>query len=171
MKNFKKYFSHVIVLLVIFSMILPNYSLAKRQKRGAQIIVTKNDGSMVEGELLIVKDYSLLLMTSSGVRGEEVDVGEIQNIKIKKKSNFITGAVIGYCAATLFAFRSLNNNSDFDGNADIFYAPVYGLPGLLVGGLLGSAFKSDESIVIRNRSELEVTRLIQYLKKKARFKN
>lgn len=140
-KVFKQIFGQVMVLLVIFSLVLPNYSWAKKTKRRAQIVITKTDGTMVEGELLSVKEDSILLMSNSGNNRIEINVNEIYKIRINKKSQFGKGV----------------------GNFPLIGALI-GLVAGVIGGL-------DNKIYLRERSPEEVKKILKKLNKYARFKN
>ena len=178
MKNFKKYFSHVIVLLVIFSMILPNYSWAKRQKPGAHVVVTKTDGTVVAGELLMVKDKSLLLMASSGISGEEIKVNEILIVSVKIKGKFLKNVLKG----TLF-FASLGGimgaatgwewgatGSDW-WSWPIAFGGGLGILGMTMGAFSGLVSRSRKDIYFKEKTPRKVKSILKKLKKYARVKN
>lgn len=67
------------------------------EKRGARIVVTKADGYKVEGEILAVRQDSLLLLGFAG-REETVDIADIVSVRIVRKSHLGT-LVLGGLAA------------------------------------------------------------------------
>lgn len=87
-----------IVFLTVF-LLLPRLPLAARkERRGAQVEVSLTDGSRVEGELLAVKIDALLIYETNRVQGKNLDLSQIQSVKVIKRSKAWTGLAIGAAA-------------------------------------------------------------------------
>lgn len=179
MKSLKQSFGQVMVLLVVFSLIFPVHTWAKKVKRGAQIVVTKTDGNMVEGELLSVKQDSILLLTQSGTTGNEINVNEIQTINIKKRSRFFQGIGKGFLIGALSgALLGIVNGDDKEGflaftapQKALFWGLGLGLGGIIVGGIAGAISGTDITINLEGESSEEVNSILKKLNKYARFKD
>ena len=83
-KRLKQIFQQLLIVIVVFSLVFPVNLSAKGQKRGAKLRVTKMDGEVITGELLRVKEDSLLLMTSAAKTGVTININDIYKIRIKK---------------------------------------------------------------------------------------
>ncbi len=84
-RKVKQIFQQFLIAVVVFSLICPGSLWAKREKAGAKIIVTKEDGQVVKGELLKVEDDSSLLLLHESLAKVSINIQEIDNIKVKKK--------------------------------------------------------------------------------------
>jgi len=93
-KNMDIEMKKIIALFLVFSMLALAGNLYAKEKRGAKLIIQKKDGQQVSGELIAVKEDSLLLLSKSG-RDETVNIQNIHFIKIAKKSKAIIGILIG----------------------------------------------------------------------------
>jgi len=56
----------IIPLFLVFSLLALSGNLLAKERRGAELIVQKKDGQQVRGELITVKEHSLLLLDSKG---------------------------------------------------------------------------------------------------------
>lgn len=175
MKNLNKTFIQVMVILVVFSLVFPTNTYGKKVKRGTNIVVTKIDGSMVEGELLSVKQNSILLMTHSGVNGNKINVNEIQKIMIKKRSKigkgmgkgFLYGALIGGLIGIAGGSGEGSDVKTFNG---FILGLIGGGGGAILGGLFGAAAGVDITENLEGGSPEEISLILDNLKKYARFK-
>ncbi len=79
---------------LIFSLMMLSANLYAKERRGAKLIVTKKDGQLIEGELITVKQNSLLLLDTEG-KDVSIDIADIKVIRIVKKSRFWKGAGTG----------------------------------------------------------------------------
>jgi hypothetical protein len=70
---------------------------AKITKKGAFLVIQKRNGEQIIGELIAVKKSGLLL-NISGMDGE-VEINDIRQIKIEKKSQAGRGAINGLIVA------------------------------------------------------------------------
>lgn len=171
-------FRQFLIAVVIFSFILPGNLWAKR--KGARVQVTKLDGQVVEGRLLKVKENSLIIMTSSN--GVTIDIREVDRIRVRKKSNFwrgfLIGESIGFGGAALFgAIMGSRPGEDSIGTfrgaliAGIIFGPICGLIGGLSGGLLGTGISSrDKTYQVKGKLPSQIKKILRSLRKRALFK-
>jgi len=141
-----KLITSALIALLIF---IPA-GLSAKEKRGANLAVTRRDGSQVSGELIAVKRDSLLLLNNVG-RDESIDLAGIKTIKILRKSRAglfagiggVAGAAVG---ATLGAYV-FNAGSD-DEPSSLRNGLVFGALGALTGLLADSMVNSDTHITV-----------------------
>jgi len=79
MKKGKKF----IALFLAFSLMMLSVNLYSKERRGAELIITKKDGQQIKGELITVKPNSLLLLDTEG-KDVSVDIVDIRIIRIVK---------------------------------------------------------------------------------------
>ena len=126
-------------LVVLFLVIPANVSA--KERRGAELIVTRLDGSQVSGELIAVKQDSLLLLSYG--RDESIDLAEIKNIRIVRKPRAGKGALFGFLGGALTgALLASGGVEDFSGGEaalifGAFFGAIGGLGGLGLGAILG----------------------------------
>lgn len=142
-----------ILSLILFSLMLFSSISIAGERRGAEIIVQKKDGLQVRGELIAVKENSLLLLTTDGNQPQpdvSIDVGEIREVKIIKPSKVlkgmgyglvigaVTGAIAGAIAGYLLQDMLSNVSSQlFPGEPISGSAPDLTGPGAIGGELWG----------------------------------
>jgi hypothetical protein len=95
MKIFTSLFLVFSILNISCATISSNHVGTDPKKKGADLIIQKKDGRYERGELIAVKENSLLLMERNSGADVTVDVGDIRVITIVKKSKFLTGAGTG----------------------------------------------------------------------------
>jgi hypothetical protein len=127
--------------LVVSFLILPA-GLSAKERRGANLIVTRLDGSQVSGELIAVKRDSLLLLSYG--RDESIDLLDVKTVRIVKKSRAGKGALYGFLvgAAGGAVVGLAMGRTDMGGNKTWLLTGGYGgamgaLSGLLVGSVAG----------------------------------
>ena len=129
-------------------------NLSAKERRGAELVVTRLDGSQVSGELIAVKRDSLLLLNNVG-RDESIDLADIKTVKIVRKSRAGLFAGIGGAAgATAGAFVGLykGGGDDESGPASIRGGVVYGALGALAGLLADSMVNSDTHFTVAGKT-------------------
>jgi len=85
-----------ISLFLVFSLMMLSMNLyAKR--RGAKLLITQKNGQPREGELIVVKPNSLLLLDSEG-KDLSVDIADIKVIQIVRKAKTWAGTGLGLLA-------------------------------------------------------------------------
>jgi hypothetical protein len=163
-----------ISLFLVFSLMMISVNLYAKERRGAKLIITKKDGQLIEGELIIVKPTSLLSLDTYG-KDVSIDIADIKVIRIVKKSKIWKGAVpgilIGVVTGTIVGV--LTAKESFIGpTLNVLAGGVYyGFFGLLIGGAIGAIAIKDEIIQIEGRTSLSIEYILDKLRKKARIRN
>jgi len=83
------------VVLALVCTLVSQLSLMAKEKRGAELIVNMKDGQSVRGELITVKENSILLLEQGSGADVTVDIEDIGVIEIVKKSKLLPGAGLG----------------------------------------------------------------------------
>ena len=174
--------SHKFVsLFLIFSLLALSGNLYAK-KHGAKLIVTKTDGQQIEGELITVKENSLLLLSITG-RDVSVDISEIKAIKIVKKSKVLkgigTGFLIGAGIGTMAALGMVDPDPPSysygtprtEGEAVVGGVIVGGFLGGIIGAVLRLASKGEKTIQIEGKSPRWIEFYLKKLRKKARIRD
>lgn len=153
----------VLVLGLVFSLLICSGNIMAKERRGAEVVITKIDGQQLKGELIAVKASSLLLLDSRSATDLSVDVNDFRAIRIVRKPRFwlagITfaiGAGLGYDAAKRDGLSSANSMVD-----GVLYGIAVGIPTILLSGI-------DQTIQIAGKSPGEIKAIKEKLRKKAR---
>ena len=103
--------------------ILPGVLLAQ-ERRGAMVVVTRKTGGQVAGELIAVRQDSLLLLSPVG-KDESVDIPDIWTIEIVRKhkagSGFLIGFLAGGIAGGVLGSQWNKGDSSYKGVVNIKY--------------------------------------------------
>lgn len=178
----------IIALLLIISFIVMNcvsYNTYERgeglklepgQEPGAKLVIQKTDGQQVRGELIAVKEKSLLLKKWKSGADVSVEIKDIKRITIVKKSKFLKGIGSGFLGgAGLGALLGLASGDDppgcfsmTAGQKALILGIFFGLIGIILGGLQGGAAGIDKNIQVEGKSEAEIQEILDDLRKKAR---
>ena len=133
-----------ISLFLVFSLLVLTGDLLAKERRGARLLITKKDGQQIKGELIAVKESSLLLKEAESGADVSVDIGEIEVIKIGKKSKLLLGGgiglIIGGGAGLLDALTATHG-----GSLKSIFMPIVGL---LVGGTVGAILGTSVIIIL-----------------------
>lgn len=88
----KKFVSLFLVLSLLSINCSVHRIVSKEKSRGAILIITKKDGQQIDGELITVKQSSLLMADFSRL-GVSIDITDIEKIVIihKKTKAFLYG--------------------------------------------------------------------------------
>jgi len=178
MKNktrIKQKIQQFLTLGIVVLLICPLNLAAER--KGAQLMIVKEDGQVIDGELLRVKENSLLLMTSGSETGVTVDFNEMIKLKIKRKAKFGKGALIGLLIGgglgLLYAGSGdkEGENVIFGGSSNVGGTVVFmGAVGAGVGGIIGSMKRGYKEIQVKGKAPSQIKEIMSKLNKKARFK-
>jgi hypothetical protein len=151
--------------------------LSARERRGANIVITLKDGQQVEGELIVVKSDSLLLLNPAG-KDESVDLVGIRRVTIVRESKAGLGAVCGLLAgvAGTIIYASTKKATDvwasfFEGLAVAGAAVVFPVTGLGLGIGAGVLAGKDKTIQLEGKSESDRAIVLDRLRRKARIRN
>lgn len=157
--------------LIISFISLPEVLLAQG-RRGGNLVVNRKDGSNVRGELIAVKEGSLLLLSPVGV-DESVGLSEISTIKIAGKSQAGTGFLVGFLLGAIGGGALGSQDKDpIVGRAGVTF-----LGGLLIGSLtglvglgIGALAGADETIAFEGLSEAQAGKVLLRLRGMARMR-
>jgi hypothetical protein len=173
-----------LVFVFIFILIaFPSESLAK-EKRGAKLQIQKKDATYLTGELIAVKKESLLLVDSDTAVDIAVALDDIEVIEILKKPKLLIGAgiglVFGAAVGTGSGFilgddepRAGDEQGNFKTRTAAEKALVnsilFGLIGLIGGGIVGADMGKTETIYFSDLTPEEKAEALQKLSSKARI--
>jgi hypothetical protein len=160
-----------ISFLIILLLILPAILIAK-ERRGANVEIFKTKPKMektpwempdIKGELIAIKENSLLVLDSRGV-DSSVDINELYAIRIVKKSKALIGFCLGLVApAAVWAAMG----AKFDGLYAL-YSVMIGFPIAVLGAVIGGRLSRDNTYQIAGKSDAEIKKILEDLRKKAR---
>ncbi len=158
----------VSLFLVFFLLTLSGNLYAKKQ--GAKLIITKKNGLQTAGELITVKENSLLLLNTEGW-DVSVGIADIRDIRILKKSKAGTGALIGLVICGVGGVLAPH----LAGERDPWYwsqvGVLTGAAGLLMGAIAGGLFGIDKKIRFERMTDSEIKETLEKLRKKARIRD
>jgi hypothetical protein len=181
----------LIYLLLVFSILTLSMPLSAKERKGADLIIQKTDGTQVRGELIAVKQNSLVLMERDSGADVTVDIKDVNIIKIVKKSKtlawggigLVSGAVIGVLGgylsgddytigATRFAHTwpgpPLSYTAD---EKALIFGIACGIIGGALGGIGGAFAGADKTIQIEGKSDSEIQEILEKLRKQARIRD
>jgi small nuclear ribonucleoprotein (snRNP)-like protein len=174
----------IIALAIVLSMILPSGALFAKERQGAQLVITKTDGTEIKGELIGIKQDSTLILESSSRIGASIDISDIKVIKIVKGSNTGAGVLLGLFvggAAGAGIGYGIGHNKPEQNPVGNFVRPLSGAIGTLsggviglfagglLGGVIGSSIHDYETFRIEGKSQEQVKAFLEKLRKEARF--
>ena len=155
-----------LVLVVVFSLLICSVDLTAKERRGTELVIQKLDGQQIKGELIAVKQNSLLLLSPEGA-DVSVDIKEINAIKVVKKPQLLMGAGVGLLVGVGFG--------TIIGGSGKEWIIVGGIGGLILGlasvsidFLLGNAGKT---IQIKGKPDTETKAVLEKLRRQARITN
>jgi hypothetical protein len=170
-----KLISGAIIVAVLFSVNLT----AKNHKRGRHLIIEKQCGQIVSGELLAVKNGTLVIKANSS-GSFQIEVNDINLIKVKRrKARFLkrtgAGLLTGVCIGGGIGLLSGDDEEGFfsftAGQKAVIWGGLLGGLGLVIGGLAGAASQPYKSIQVNGKNSNEIKKVLETLNKKARFKS
>ncbi len=163
----------VAVVLVFLCLGLPSV-LSAKSRRGADVIVILLDGRQVKGELIAVRNASLVLLSPAGPGKdgavESIDIRDIHSVRVVKRSRAVTGLLIG--AATGAIGGSIWGHSqavdEEDELSTIGGAVGLGAAGALIGLIVGAAAGTDDKMVFAGQPEPVIGRALARLARVSR---
>jgi len=160
----------LVSLFLVFSLMMLSANLYAKERRGAKLQITKKNGIQIAGELITVKENSLLLLNTEGW-DVSVGIADIKVIRIVRKSKLWTGAGIGLviCGVGGVLAPHLGGASDPWYWSQVGF--LTGAAGLLVGAIVGELFGIDKTIQIEGKSDAEIKETLGKLRKKARIRD
>jgi len=164
----------VLVFVMISSLLICLGNLMAKERRGAGLVITKTDGQQIKGELIAVKETSLLLLDSQSGADVSAEIKHIKHITLEKKSKFIQGAGLGLGigggAGAVFGvlmYDVIYIDLDKAGYAALFGAAGAVL-GAVIGGTVGASRGKDETIQVEGKSDTEIKEILEKLRRQAR---
>jgi hypothetical protein len=155
--------------LAILLLVIPN-NVSAKARRGANLVITRLDGSQVSGELIAVKRDSLLLLSSG--RDESIDIATIETVRVVKKSKAGKGALYGFLAGAVGgALWGLNHqDEDVLGSSTSLVAGMYaGAIGALGGLVLVVVLSFDTTFPVAGEPEALTRSRLEKLRAHARL--
>jgi len=176
-RGFKGKMGRIMSLLVIFSLLGLSGNLMAGERRGATLVVQKKDGAQEKGELIAVKQNSILLLGYSSRADVSIDVPDIKTIRIEGKSRVWTGLgygfLIGGGVGAGIGLLSGNDTSGWfrftAGGKAVLLGIMFGVAGGIIGLVAGGLTGIDQTIQIEGKSDAAVQALLMDLKPKARI--
>ncbi len=156
-------------LVLVFSILLLSGNLFAQGRKGADLIIQKKDGTQVRGELIAVKENSILLMERDSGADVTVDIGNIKMIPIVKKPKLWLGAGLGLLAGA--AAGALSYGSYYYFVQGFYFGAIGAGIGLFLGFFVGAAVRIDKKIQFEGKSDSEIQEILEKLRKKARVRN
>jgi len=137
--------------LVVFTLIAPA-GLAAKERRGADLVVTTLDGTLVSGELIAVKPDSLLLL-AAGAADLSVPLGDIHTVRIVRRSRSrsfaLIGAALGFVGCGTATYVMVDE-AVYDSKAKmgLLIGALGAGAGAIIGSLAGSAAGVDSVFTV-----------------------
>jgi hypothetical protein len=135
------------------------------QEPGAKLVIQKKDGEQIRGELIAVKENSLLLKEHESGADESVDVSDINKITIVRKSwgwkgILLIGGGLGLIAGISQAGEEVHGfvPSLIDGF----------IWGAIIAAIVGAAAGTDKTIQFEGKSDSKIKEILEDLRTKAR---
>ena len=174
-----------VALFLVFSLLVLSGNMFAKEKRGAeieiyktkQVINLKMEGTPweklniepnIRGELIAIKENSLILLERDSGADVSIDIADIKAIRIVRKSKALIGLLVGGAFGALLG--RVTYTGGFIGSPG-FSAGIGAAFGALLGTLTGASEGTDEKIQIEGKSNSEIKEVLEKLRKKARVTN
>jgi len=150
------------------------FEFSKKQKQGAVVKIQKKDANQIKGELIAVRQNSLLLLDAEG-KDTSIDITDIRVIWIKKSKGgqgAVYGALWGAAIpAALFGILGLTFPGGFELSQWITVVGGAAALGAFFGAAIGIGAGTDKPILLEGMSDLEIREALDKLRKKARIRD
>jgi len=161
-------------LTLMMVMTVAGLPLQAKERRGSTVAVTMADGSQVQGELLAVKGHNLIIHDKSREQGFNVNIEQVAEIRIKKRSRFFPGLAIGLVAGMGIGSGIYNAQAARD--SDPCQLTPYAIMSLIipcvtaiVGGGVGAILSSPKKMPIERQTAADIEASLRYLQNHARY--
>lgn len=171
----------LIVSSLVISILFLSGNMLAQGRKGADLIIQKRNGQQIRGELIAVKNNSLVLMERKSGADVTADVNEIRIIVVARKSKaligVVSGVLIGGISGALIgsAVAEKKGTELFDISPMInttLYSTLVGVIGAIIGGGIGGALGAGagkpETIQLTGKLDSEIREILKILRKKAR---
>ncbi len=164
-------------VFLVFSILALSGNLYSNEEKGVELAIQKKDGQVVKGELIVVKESSLLLMGSVSGADVTVLIIDISEIRVVKKSKALIGGrlglIVGVFAGAVVASISKepldSSQLHFGPPEEVSGAMVVGLLGFGIGAAIGAIVGTDKYIQVEGKTDSEIAETLEYLRKRARI--
>ena len=150
--------------------------LTAGERRGATLSVQKKDGLRVKGELIAVKQSSLLLLDPASGADVSIEVADISAVRIVKRSKawkgFGFGAIAGAALGAAFGLAYRERYFVWFHSAwetAFFYGALFAVPAALLGLLGGATMGTDIKIPFEGQNDQDVKAALGKLRPYARI--
>jgi len=161
-----------ISLFLVFSILLLSGNVFAKEKKGADLIILKTDGTKVRGELIAVKANSLILIERRSGADVPIKISEIKTARIHKNSLLPTTIGLSAGLATGFGVIAATAPKEQSFAEPWDLGPA--MAGLVIAALgltIGIVAGTDKTFLIEGKSDSETQEILKELSKKARVKN
>ena len=145
------------------------------ERREGSIIITKKDGRQIEGELITVKENSLLLLDRYYGRDVSIEIRDIRTIRIVKRSKAGLGSAIGSLIVIgVVALVEITANRRSEEGAligGVMLAGLFSIPASILGGIIGAVAGKYKTIHLEGMTDPEIKEALRKLRKKARIRD
>jgi hypothetical protein len=169
-----------ILLFLVFSLLTLPGSLFAKERKGADLTIQKKDGTQVRGELIAVKENSLLLLERESGSDVSVEINDIKLIKLKRKSKAGIGFLVGAATGVAMGYVE-GDDPPTSTSADIISfdlrlsseakALLWGLGIGALGAIIGKLASGDEKYLFEGMPPGTINSYLEKLRKKARIRN
>ena len=179
-----------ISILLVFYVFLLSGLIFAEENRGAIIEVYEKKPQMegapwemaaIRGELIAVKKNSLLILESDSGSDVSVQINDVYEVKILKKSKKLAGGIIGFLtgvgigiAASLIGWEKWSwapKDTKTKYRIVIAGGVSGGVIAAVAGGMIGAHKSRPETYRIAGKTHKEVTRILVRLRAKASVSN
>jgi len=166
-----------IALFLVFSILAFSGNLFATERKGANLIIQRVDRIRVRGELIAVKQDSILLLEKYSGADMAIDSRDIGVIKIEGESGVLAGILVGLILGAGVGYAigyPQGSESGF-----LFSKAAAGRIGAAIGGVLcalmgagvAMALDRDKKIQLEGKSDSQIQEILKKLRKKARVRN
>jgi hypothetical protein len=143
--------------------------LLAQARRGADIIVSRRSGGLIEGELIAVKPGSIVVLDLEG-KDESIDVSDIGTIRILRRSKAWSGALIGFLPGAIggAVWGHYASDGDMEELGAFIGGLVFGTAGGLLGLVAGAGAGLDAEISLSGMPGPAVNAALARLNRQAR---
>jgi hypothetical protein len=158
------------VFAIAFYLVMAPTALSAKKKPGADVLITKKDGTQVAGELISVKREFITVM--AGGSGVNVDLKEIRDLRMKKRMKgemILIGGLVGAACGAAIGLVASGGKMVTRDMIGISYPGLLGTFGGLFGTLSGIGAASDKTHILEGAPINITEEILSKLDKQARF--